>query len=282
MPPKGWKPVPEDAPVSEAEQEILDAIAKTHAGAAQLSFGTLLRFVRGYAADDRPREKAIEMVGEFLAWRKEANVDDICKTKLPKAEKFYSVWPCGIHGKDKMGHLVYVERPGQVTPKELAKNFSSQEVIDLHIQMMEALCRKKDQACEQEGHRLYKHTVILDLEGLGMGHLGSDFTSPLKLVMDIDQNRYPETLYRLVVCNAPWMMKALWKIISPWLDPITREKILFGSDKLVDLVTPENIPKFLGGNCSCDVCLTGPPNNDAENENGAQPNANAETDEAIL
>jgi len=256
----GIQPLPKNAPLSATAQPLLADIAAKFPDSQQFSFGTLLRFVRGYASDERPLEKPIEMVGEFLEWRKSANVEELIKIKLPKAEKFYSVWPCGIHGQDKEGHIVYIERPGQVTPKELAKNFTSPEIIDLHIQMMEALCRTKDEACEKEGHRLYKHTVILDLDGVGMGHLGSDFTTPLKLVMEIDQSRYPETLHRLVVCNAPWMMKALWKIIGPWLDPITREKILFGTDKLAELLTPENIPKFLGGACSCDVCLTGPPN----------------------
>jgi hypothetical protein len=48
----------------------------------------------------------------------------------------------------------------------------------------------------------------------------------------IDQHYYPETLYKMFIVNAPWIFRALWKIVSPWIDPQTRERICMGGDKL--------------------------------------------------
>jgi len=55
----------------------------------------------------------------------------------------------------------------------------------------------------------------------------------------------------MIVCNAPWVFKLVWKLVRPWLHPITREKILVGSDNLRKYIDEDQIPAFLGGKCKC-------------------------------
>ena len=50
-------------------------------------------------------------------------------------------------------------------------------------------------------------------------------------LVDVAQNQYPERLRRILMVNAPFAFKAAWKLISPWLDPVTRGKIAFVSKK---------------------------------------------------
>jgi len=221
---------------------------------------TLLRFLRGYKDDPKPVEKSIEMLGKMLTWREEQKVDEIVATVLPRGDEFKKIWPSGTHGFGKAGNLVYVDRVGQVEPSKLTgKNgFSMDEVQRFHIQMMEGVNRQKELQYAATGNVKYKNLVILDLDGLGMGHMGSKFTGPMKSFIKIDQEYYPESLYQMVVTNAGWVVKSLWAVISPWIDPITSQRIKFGQAHLEEFIDIEQIPKFLKGKCKCEKCLETP------------------------
>lgn len=219
----------------------------------------LAYFTIGYASDEHPSDKAVEMLKTFLEWRISKKVDELVATELPNTAKFHKMWPAGMHGVAKDGHPVYVERPCCVNPSELIKTFTPENVMDFHIQMMEAVCKFKDAAVERTGKMVYKHYVVLDLTGLGMKHMGSNFTAPMKAAIAIDQEYYPEMLVKMFIVNAPWVVKALWKMVSPWIDPITREKIIWGADKLKEYLTEENIPAFVKGGKSKFTFTTGPP-----------------------
>jgi hypothetical protein len=41
----------------------------------------------------------------------------------------------------------------------------------------------------------------------------------------IDQDHYPETVYRVVVVNVPSVFTIFWKMLSGWLDANTRDKV---------------------------------------------------------
>ncbi len=56
-----------------------------------------------------------------------------------------------------------------------------------HAQTLEHLNIFKELESAKRGTLLYKQVVILDLAGLGMKHASSDFTGPMRAVVDIDQ-----------------------------------------------------------------------------------------------
>jgi hypothetical protein len=72
---------------------------------------------------------------------------------------------------------------------------------------------------------------------------------------DIGQNRYPETMGKMFIINAPYLFATVWSLVKPWLDEATQKKInILGKNyktELVKHILPENLPKNLGGNCSC-------------------------------
>ena len=39
------------------------------------------------------------------------------------------------------------------------------------------------------------------------------------------QYYYPESLSKLIIVNAPWVFRMLWAIVSPWIHPLTRERV---------------------------------------------------------
>ncbi|KZT27509.1 CRAL/TRIO domain-containing protein [Neolentinus lepideus HHB14362 ss-1] len=65
-------------------------------------------------------------------------------------------------------------------------------------------------------------------------------------VLHILQNHYVETLGRGVVVNLPMLLNFFYKGISPFLDPVTRDKIRFNPN-LLDLIPKEQLYKEFGG-----------------------------------
>ncbi len=58
-----------------------------------------------------------------------------------------------------------------------------------------------------------------------MKFLQKKYYEPIKTIIDVDQYFYPEILYKMVIVNAPWTVKALWAVVSPWLDDILKAKV---------------------------------------------------------
>ncbi|KAL4968932.1 CRAL/TRIO domain protein [Aspergillus stella-maris] len=60
------------------------------------------------------------------------------------------------------------------------------------------------------------------------------------------QNHYPERLGRALVINMPFIIMGFFKIVTPFLDPVTREKLKF-NENLNNHVPPAQLMKTVGG-----------------------------------
>lgn len=65
--------------------------------------------------------------------------------------------------------------------------------------------------------------------------------------INILQNHYPERLGRACVQDTPWIIWGFFKLINPFIDPLTREKMKFDADLRL-VVPPEHLLKRFGGN----------------------------------
>ena len=65
-------------------------------------------------------------------------------------------------------------------------------------------------------------------------------------VLHILQNHYPERLGRALVINVPAFVWLFFKLITPFIDPMTREKLKFNEDLRLH-VPPEQLDKAFGG-----------------------------------
>ncbi|OLY82806.1 CRAL-TRIO domain-containing protein [Smittium mucronatum] len=72
-----------------------------------------------------------------------------------------------------------------------------------------------------------KLDIVVDLTKLSF----SDVLSPRvsKMFFDVLQSHYPERLGRGIIINPPSIFLLTWKIISPFIDPATKKKVLFAS-----------------------------------------------------
>ncbi|KAF9469563.1 CRAL/TRIO domain-containing protein [Collybia nuda] len=70
--------------------------------------------------------------------------------------------------------------------------------------------------------------------------------SVARKVLHILQQHYVETLGRALVVNLPMLLSFFYKGISPFLDPVTRDKMRFNPD-LHELIPPSHLDSDFGG-----------------------------------
>ncbi|GES59746.1 CRAL/TRIO domain protein [Aspergillus terreus] len=67
-----------------------------------------------------------------------------------------------------------------------------------------------------------------------------------KQTLNFLQNHYPERLGRALVINMPFMIMGFFKLITPFIDPLTRTKLKFNED-LREHVPASQLMKAMGG-----------------------------------
>ncbi|GJE99914.1 CRAL/TRIO domain-containing protein [Phanerochaete sordida] len=55
-----------------------------------------------------------------------------------------------------------------------------------------------------------------------------------RTVLNILQSHYPERLGRALIINVPWVLNAFYKLITPLIDPVTRDKMRFNPKTVQD------------------------------------------------
>jgi len=98
-------------------------------------------------------------------------------------------------------------------------------------------------AVERLGPGQEKFTIIYDTCDVKAWNMDLIFTREL---FGVFAEAFPERLRCVVVINNSWLVLALWALVRPFLDPVTRDKIHFSTDireTLLDVVD-ENHPYF--------------------------------------
>jgi hypothetical protein len=65
------------------------------------------------------------------------------------------------------------------------------------------------------------------------------------------EREFPERINKIFMYDAPYIFDALWKIVSPFVDPDTREKIAFIQElgPFLTVVDKSIVPEVYGGSC---------------------------------
>ncbi|KAG6849748.1 hypothetical protein H0H93_005546 [Arthromyces matolae] len=213
----------------------------------------LLRFLRARKFD---LVKSKEMLKAAEEWRKEEGVNDILETFDFKEKREVDKWyPQYYHKTDKDGRPIYIEIIGQVDITELYKVTTQDRQLKRLVWEYEKSAKQRFPACSKAfGHPVETSCTILDLAGISVSkffHV-KDYVS---LASQISSDRYPETMGKFYIINAPWAFSTVWAMIKPWLDPVTVAKInILGSsyqDEVFKQIPRENLPKRFGGTCEC-------------------------------
>lgn len=75
----------------------------------------------------------------------------------------------------------------------------------------------------------------------------------VKFLLGMFLDYFPETLGYCVIVDSPWLFSGCWKLIRPWVDPKTAEKIRFiKANELNEFLDEELIFEELGGKLKFD------------------------------
>ncbi|KAI5306310.1 hypothetical protein KEM56_001440 [Ascosphaera pollenicola] len=215
----GWQDLPtttkknsERAPLSENEQ-------------MWLTRECLLRYLR---ATKWHVQDALARLEKTMVWRREYGIEkhtsDYINVEMATGKMV-------VQGFDNNGRpCIYMDPSKQNTeksPRQIeALVFLLERMIDIMEPSQESLALLVN----------FKSTKMSQAPALGQG----------KETLNILQNHYPERLGRAMIINIPFFINGFFKMITPFIDPITREKLKFNED-LRTLVPPTQLLRSFGG-----------------------------------
>ena len=201
-----------------------------------------------------------------------------CNGEYPDEEFFQINCPHAYRGFDKEGRPISWERTGVYHLPTLLEGVGEEGILKRRVFHQELMARKMRAKEAELGKPVTQQVWVLDVRNISLKPSGEGpkiFRETIKL----DSTYYPERLGSMVIINAPFLFKALWAMVRPWLDPNTVAKIrIFGysdyQEELKKMIDVKDIPKEYGGEANWKV--PGRPEDwsdvdDDEDENGYHP-----------
>ncbi|KAI7859357.1 CRAL-TRIO domain-containing protein [Circinella umbellata] len=213
---------------------------------------------------------AKEQLVNTLSWRKENNVD--LHPVATEDNKLPLLYP--VRGFSCLPDGNLEAHPDISSAVLRIYRWMGGKVSHYHTGCNEFLHRVIMKDCSKKaGKHINRETVIFDCTGMGWHQFHMPALYYIKAISDTDQKYYPETLNKLYLVNAPSAFVMVWKVVKGWLDPGTIDKIqILGKDYkevLLKQIPAENLPSFLGGQCTCSHIPGGcvPSQSNSDNEN---------------
>ncbi|THH00212.1 hypothetical protein EW026_g2285 [Hermanssonia centrifuga] len=195
-----------------------------------LSFECMLRYLR--ATKWVSAQAAIKRLEETLAWRREFGLYD---------ERFTPehVEPEALTGKEVVFGFDVNGRPALYLCPSRQNTDESIRQVQFNVFMLE-------RCIELMGPGVESVALMIDY---GQKSAKSPSISLSRMVLNILQTHYPERLGRALIINVPFLLNAFYKLITPLIDPVTRDKMRFNPKAVEDgLFTVDSVWKEFGGN----------------------------------
>ncbi|KAJ6440011.1 Inositol polyphosphate-related phosphatase [Purpureocillium lavendulum] len=188
---------------------------------AWLTRDCLLRYLRAtkWNVDDASRRLLAT-----LAWRREYGLEALTADYIsPEQETGKQI----IAGFDREGRPCQYLNPGRqntdTSPRQINHLFYMVErVVDVMPPGVESL------------------SLLINFKPSKHRQNTSVPISTAREVLHILQNHYPERLGKALIINVPWIVQGFFKIITPFIDPVTRGKLKFNED-MRQYVPPEQL-----------------------------------------
>lgn len=209
-------------------------------------------------------DKAVLMINEWWKWWNTPypscdgltpatmlNVDNL---EDPDIDIVNRCAPHTFHGFAKNGCPVFWEKTGEISSHltELKERFNMDQLMGKHIRTQAIMNARCHYISKKLNKPIEQVIIVCDYQGMPMtpDFFGIEYCQKL---FAMDQNYYPERLFRTYLINAPWFFSALYSLVSSWIDPVTASKIrVLGStytEALREDLEDWDIPVEYGGSC---------------------------------
>jgi len=203
-------------------------------------------------------KKAVAMFTESMKWRTKEGIDTILET-CPQTNEYFEIlndyWPHSVLSTRRYftrdGWPVMYEKFGALD-LDMVDIMPLSDLIQFHMYTIEKVEEERRKAVEKHGFSM-GFTLIQDLEGLGLDHIGPNGVKVFKTIAKIDQDNFPEGLRKVYFVNTPKIFQVGWKLVKSAIDDGVVAKFnFFGGQEeylpeLRKVMTDENIPEEYGG-----------------------------------
>ncbi|TFY75993.1 hypothetical protein EWM64_g8022 [Hericium alpestre] len=159
-------------------------------------------------------EQAIERLESTLRWRREFGLYDLTPAHVE---------PESVTGKEVIFGYDKQRRPALYMIPSRQNTTEGKRQIEFAVWMLE-------RALDLAGPGV--ESVVLMINMADRAKNPSFHTS--KTVLNILQSHYPERLGAALILNVPFLVNAFFKLITPFIDPVTRTKMKFNPNPVED------------------------------------------------
>lgn len=193
-------------------------------------------FLRYLRATKWKVEDAIKRIEATLGWRREFGVDPDSSLTADIVAEENETGKEVILGFDKDCRPCLYLKPGRQNTK--ATHRQVQHLVYMLERVIDFMPSGQDQLA-----------LLIDFKPTKVSKNGSKMPSVStgREVLNILQNHYPERLGKALLTNIPWYASAFLKIIHPFIDPLTREKLVY-NEPFPNYVPKEQLDMDFGGN----------------------------------
>ena len=215
--------------------------------------------IRHLRAEKGDVPKAVHQIRETLQWRSDFGVDVIVSCfqvedtdqDTPAHQEMRTILsqetaPGKVYtrGYDTQGRAFLFMTPARENTNHELNNMRH---LVFHLEKAIACTARKSMEVQQppqqgqpKGRPLEKVNAIIDYEGFKIRNAPPMSTT--QYTLDILQKHYPERMLHFYLLHPPLVFQVFWAMIKHFVDPVTKEKIVFCSGKnhtrkLLDHVT---------------------------------------------
>lgn len=210
---------------SEEETKLVNKYLK-EGEFSNLPSGKILRFLRARRLDE---DKFKDMLRNHVTWTDKVKPYNLLLDDINKSAVDSGCWRYlgdSDEGCPIMEVRLALWRPDQYSLEEYER------YVAFFCSMSERMMKKASQ-----------FVVIFDMAGWALWH--ASYLGYIKGLVDIAQNQLPDRLRKVLLINTPFIFRATWALIKPWLDPLTAAKVEFVVDNKEETIKTLQIDQKL-------------------------------------